>query len=280
LVPLSRSVPDAEVHKLRALDRARKMAVAMPAHRDAERSVRGLGFEIWVQSADGLVGGYIDCAVRSDGLVIRDYKSGSIYEKDADEPSTIRAAYEVQLQMYAALYHETFGIWPDRLELVPLQGEEVRVPIDHDRCSQLVKDAKALLETVNHAAVVAENTGAKDLSTLAMPCAEACASCAFRPQCKAYLMANAEMQDGWPLDARGTVSTVRSLGNGSIVLSMSDARGNVHSVRGLAPVARHPALAMLKPGTQVGVFSLQRGFPARDLREGPYTTIYHMPNGS
>jgi len=280
LVPLHLTVPNAEVHKLRALDRARRMAAELPLKRDGTGGTKGLGFEVWVQSSDGLVGGFVDCALRDDCLVLRDYKSGAIYEKDDGNESNVRAEYVIQIQMYAALYNDTFGLWPERLEIVPVRGEEAKVQVDKLRCSQLVQDAKALLAEVNATVAALHDRGASDLSTLAKPSAETCSPCGFRPQCQEYLAANADMQERWPLDIVGTVSRIQTLGNGSVALALTDRRGTVHSVRGLTPGQRHPALTLIEPGSHVGVFNLQRGYPAKDLREGPYTTVYRVPKCS
>lgn len=277
LVPLNVTVPNAEVHKLRALDRARRMAAELPLRRGTTGRAKGLGFEVWVQSSDGLVGGFIDCALQDDCLVLRDYKSGAIYERDDGNESNIRGEYVVQIQMYAALYNDTFGLWPERLEIVPVRGEEATVPVDKPRCSQLVQDAKALLCEVNAAVAALHDSGGSDPSSLAKPSIETCTACGFRPQCQAYLAANADMQERWPLDIVGTVSRIQSLGNGSVAMALTDRRGNVHSIRGLTPGQRHPALKAIETGSKVAVFNLQRGYPARDLREGPYTTIYHVP---
>jgi hypothetical protein len=42
----------------------------------------GTGFELWVESRDKAVGGWIDSARRSkDGIVLSDFKSGEVLEK-------------------------------------------------------------------------------------------------------------------------------------------------------------------------------------------------------
>jgi hypothetical protein len=276
LVPLHKAVADAEVQKLRALERARTMAAALPQQREGTGGTKGIGFELWVQSSDESVGGYLDCAIRSDGLVIRDYKSGAILEKDDDEQSRIKDEYVVQLQLYAALYNETFGVWPDRLEIVPVQGDAVTVPVDRLKCTELVRDAKVLLSEVNAAVDGLGVSGAPDTATLAQPTARVCATCAYRPHCRTYLAANADMHEQWPLDICGNVTRIQKLGNGSLALGLTDHCGRIHSIKGLMPGERHPALKMIDSGSAVGLFNLQRSYPARGLSEGPYTTLYKM----
>lgn len=276
LVPLHTTVPDAEVHRLRALDRARKLTARLPV-RDATRHTEGLGFEVWVQSSDGTVGGFIDSVFKDDGLVIRDYKSGAIYETD-EGGSSIRSEYVVQIRMYAALYSETFGVWPERLEIVPVRGDEAQISVDKHQCLQLVERAKECLTAVNAEIAASHASGAMDdLSRLATPSAETCTACSFRPQCNAYLTVNAGQQDKWPLDILGTVSRIQRLGNGSVSLGLIDLRGNARSVRGLTAGERHPALKEIEPGSHVGIFSLQRTYPVKDLSETLYTTVYLLP---
>ena len=51
--------------------------------------------------------------------------------------------------LYAALYRLTFGVWPDRLEVFPLQGTAVVVPYDAEEADGLLADAVAFLRDAN-----------------------------------------------------------------------------------------------------------------------------------
>ena len=59
-------------------------------------------------------------------------------------------------------YNDTFGLWPERLEIVPVRGDEARVQVDKLKCSLLVQDAKALLSEVNAAVAALQGSGAPD----------------------------------------------------------------------------------------------------------------------
>jgi len=51
--------------------------------------------------------------------------------------------------LYAALYRLTFGVWPVRLEVVPLQGAPLAVPYDTEEAYGLLADAVAFLQDAN-----------------------------------------------------------------------------------------------------------------------------------
>src|SRR5262249_22206152 len=149
----------------------------------------------------------------------------------------------------AALYAQTAGEWPARLELVPLQGKAVEVPFDPTDCAALLAAAIADLERVN-AAIEAASQHSEAETQLARPSAAACRHCPFRPACRAYQAARVSAgNDGeWPQDVWGEVREMRRLGNGRLLLSVSapNAQEPRH-IRGLTPDhARHPALKELR----------------------------------
>jgi hypothetical protein len=221
------------------------------------------------------VGGVIDYAFYDDGIVIRDYKSGLIFESASEvADGSVKRAFVTQLEMYAALYNTTFGTWPIRLEVVPIVGPTVTLPVDQVACSRLVEDAGLLLNNVNEAIRKIDPARPGSVIDLASPSADACRSCLFRPQCPAYAAANPQCLDGWPLDIWATVRQVQKLGNGSVAVLFEDSGSGIQTVKGLTPGDRNPALSRVTAGSKIAIFNLQRSFPARDLREGPYTTMY------
>lgn len=118
-VPLCRSIPDYEVRRLRAYHRAAEIAAACVHGRIGHQGLRkkNTGFELWVQSQDGQIGGYIDRAMMTPaGIVLSDYKSCAILNSGSRTISgVIKQAYQDQLMLYAALYHSASGKWPVRL---------------------------------------------------------------------------------------------------------------------------------------------------------------------
>ncbi len=48
----------------------------------------------------------------------------------------------MQIKLYAALYHETFGLWPTHVELVLEQGEAPTTVVNEGECEELLQAAK------------------------------------------------------------------------------------------------------------------------------------------
>jgi hypothetical protein len=275
LVPLRRSVSDFAVHQIRTLARAREVAASLSAPKTVAGSQPGTGCELWVESRSGLVAGAIDYAFYDDGVVVRDYKSGCIYDIPTISGSIeLKRDYVVQMEMYAALYNATFRVWPKRLEIMPASGAPVVVRVDEAVCETRVRAGEALLEAVNESIDHVLGRAPDDFSSLATPSPDSCSACSFRPHCSAYTKSKPDSDQGWPVDLSAVVTKVQQLGNGSLALLVTDSSGALHSIKGLTPGERHPALSIVQAGAQVSVFNLVRAYPAKDLREGPYTTIY------
>jgi RecB family exonuclease len=282
-VPVRSAVPDLEVRRLRAQERALAIAQAAGVARRAAPEKAVTGFERWVESPDGTVGGYIDHVMATpEGPVLRDYKSGSVRDVTPGGPAGLREGFVAQLRLYAALYAAAAGVWPARLELVPLQGETVAVPFDPAECEALLADAVAVLGWIN--AIIAAPTGSAQEAEarLATPSVGACRHCPFRPACAAYRLARTGApEDGtWPEDAWGELREVRRLGNGKLLLTLGSGSegGDSRQVRGISPdVDRHPALEHLREGEQIALFNL-KGAPAGGTRsESLWTVIYKVP---
>ncbi len=276
LVPLKKSVPDYEVLRLRAVNKALTIA-----QRDFSGSREMPGprvlFEQWVQTADGLVGGFIDEIHESpEGIVIRDYKSGYILDhSDIDSP-LIREEYVTQMQLYSALYKSSTGVWPTRLELIPTQGPGVNVPFDPAECERLLAKAVLLLTDLNEAVHRLASEGTTKLALkLGNPKSETCRFCSFRPSCPAYRQNPRETDGLWPNDVCGFVVDILTLGNGRVNLKLVTNNEQMVFVRGLDPrPERHPALILLKMLDELAIFNLGVGPGAASFRETLLTTIY------
>ena len=278
LLPLREVVPDYEVRRLRAVARARELAadaVALPARRDQAGS--GLfGYELLVSTPDSLAAGRVDAVLHGEhGPVIRDYKSGAIYESGMGVP-TVKHKYAVQLQLYAAIYATMAGVWPARLELKALSGESANVTFTPADCSQMLGRALELRDAVNRAIASAADPEART-EVLARPSEEACRHCSYRPNCTPYRAARAVAgEGGWPLDVWGELTEARALGNGKVMLTLEAASGTVR-VRGLTPGPhRHPALARLRAGDRLGVFNMRPAGSPTSYTEGLFTVIYKI----
>ena len=285
-VPLRRSVPDFEVRRIQAMALAEKMphrASSAPWTPADGRHQARFGPEIPVSSSDGLISARLDSVVSSDGgVIIRDYKSGSLYESPWESNSPVRLSYEVQLKVYAALYFDAFGVWPFQLELVPLSGVATIVACDPDECRRLVDDARLLFMAVNH--IIGEATARFSgvQWRLARPAPRVCASCEYRPACGPYRQGGVpEVEEGGsPRDAWGRIQAMQRLGNGSFAMSVTADHGLVH-IRGLSGDARrHPALSACSPGDPVSFFGMRAAGSDGLFTESPMTTVYREPAAS
>ena len=277
LSPLERSVPDIEVLRIRttrlALDIARK---SQTTRRRGRRHVTppSYGHEIPVQSADSLVRGTIDAVIPADGtgIIIQDYKSGSIVELEDGNEFHPKASYQTQMKMYAGLYAENFGEWPVSLALASLTGERQGVPFTKNECSNLLDEAKATLRWINETVKNHPSTSLPPI--LASPSPEACIFCQFRPACGPYRIAVAKQdREHWPLDVIGKVESLTRLGNSKMMLSLATGTDSV-KIPGLSSGDRHPALSALQPGDMAGVFNLRRSRPTAPYSESRLTTVH------
>jgi len=239
----------------------------------------GFGCEIWVQSKDGTVGGYIDAVYQGEsGRIIRDFKTGPILEENGNDETIIHSDYLVQIKLYAALYHETFGLWPTHVELMPVQGEAVRTAVDQGECEELLQAAKRKRSDVNNRIRAALLKGRDGLPTLASPSVSNCRFCLWRPGCTAYWDESEGIgSSDWPPDVQGTVTAMQALGNGRLLLIVRDKEGMEKRVRQLDPSPdRHPALVKLSLGTRVGIYNTRRSLSQNDCVETNSSTIYRM----
>ena len=172
------------------------------------------------------MGGVVDRIVPGDrGVELIDYKTGAVTENAIGD---VKAAYEVQLLLYAGLYHENYGEWPEKLTLTSLTGTRHDVPLDVSRVHHLMDEARLKLNEIN-----ALITSEMPAERLANPSPAACAFCGYRPLCKESWKQR-EKNTKWPADLWGIVESVTMLGNGTLFLRLRTGEEQV-AVRGLSP---------------------------------------------
>jgi RecB family exonuclease len=279
LVPLSSAVPDFQVRKLRALAGARALAdAAVPKPRsDHAKHHLLFGYEVAVATPDGQAGGRIDGVIPSkDGPIIRDYKSGAIYEVSDTHELAIKEAYSAQLKLYAAIYAAMTGTWPSRLELVPVGAKPEPVKFTVDESTSLLSTAVHLHDRINRI-VESGTTATSKMVELAAPLPATCTHCPYRPNCMPYRDALASDDvSGWPSDFHGELLDVRTLGNGRRMVSL-DCSGRTVLIRGLNPDPdRHPALGLSVTGDAIAVYNLRPAGSPTSFSEGPSTVFYKM----
>ena len=281
LVPLSTSDRLYEVRRFQAEEASLSLArysSAQPPRYESGGSASGLGSELWVETADKRIGGFID-VVLLDGaiLVLRDYKTGLVTELDNGGEVSIKEAYQDQLRIYAALYSETFGQWPGRLEVVTPVGETFIVEGEPTECLQLLDNAKALLDEIVELIEAAEsNVEAQEV--LASPSPAACGICSFRPLCIPYLRsAPGNGEDGWPLDVWGRCTDLAKGEDDTVAITLESSQGEELRIRGIQDdTARNPALAEATEGAIIAAFSLRPRQEAESFVSGAQSTIYRV----
>lgn len=282
LVPLRAAVPDYEVRRLQALSAARAIAAeacSIP-HRGDAHDHAPLGCEVPVSTPDGQAGGRVDAVAPSgDGPILKDYKSGTIYDREGAARGAIKPEYAAQLKLCAAIYAAMTGTWPSRLEVVPIAGLPESVPFTREECMGLLNEAIGLRDRIN-GVIASGGALATQIEQLATPAPRACTHCGYRPQCAAYLEARGRDPGvRWPLDVRGQLIERRMLGNGRLLLGL-DSGGTTVYIRGIDPSPeRHPALMRMAAGDTVASFNLRPVGSPTSFAEGSFTVFYVVPAG-
>lgn len=280
-VPLCKNIPDFEVRRLRSYRQAREIAQAAahasgPHGRDSSGCT---GFELWIETDDGSVGGYIDRARRTEeGIVLLDYKSGAILERESNGGlREVKAEYQDQMQLYAALYQHKFGEWPVHLDLVPPQGPAVRLTYKPASAEQLLANAKGLLRDANRR-IAEVQSGISQVTSLASPCAGNCRLCMFRPACQAYwVLRQHDSIQRWPYDVKGILRDKTTLRTGTLCLRIAAdcSLPDLVTIRNVnSSPERHPLLESYQTGSHLAVYGLQYQHRSKDYTETQNTVIY------
>jgi PD-(D/E)XK nuclease superfamily len=260
-VPLRLTAPKYEVRRAQACTKALSIAkeASEVSRATAECHDAKTYFEKWVSSGDEVVGGVVDYLHEtSSELVVRDYKTGSVFDDDSSDPQ-VRESYKTQLWLYAALVHETFGRWPTKLELVPLAGSPIEIEFEPDRCAELLADARRTFVKVNANIRRAIECGREEVVALAAPASGTCWYCQYRPGCVSYWRAReVTTDDGWPTDVRGVIRSARQFMDGRTLIELEPKDGEIIRVRGLSTdEGRYPGMSKLKPGLSVAIYNLR-----------------------
>lgn len=114
------------------------------------------------------------------GKVIEDYKTGSLLESDTGE---VKAAYKLQVLLYAALEHESTGEFPQTAQLIPLEGEPVSIMINEEVALSEAQGVVALLDEYNG------QLKSKRPQELAAPSPDHCQFCPYTARCPGFWFA-------------------------------------------------------------------------------------------
>lgn len=277
LDPLQSTAPMYQVLKKRTCARASDIRSTKSSQSAATTKTgrRPTGYEVWVESRDQAVAGSIDRVERIDGaIVLSDLKTGGLVEAvQQNKKSSVKKSYEVQLKLYAALYEQTFGVWPSRLRVVPLSGPALDLNFTPEECARLLADAAGMLQSLNDKIRVS----LRPIPDLAFPSPAVCRFCTFRPVCKAYRQQSSKAPQAWPADVFGVIWDINALRDGKVNLRIATDSGEQVILRALTSNL-HPALKDIQRGHQVGMFNARATAGRREFGEGPLTVLYRYEN--
>jgi hypothetical protein len=261
---------------IRTIERTRLSAVRL-ALRQPVRSGAGKGIgwtEVRLESPDGMVVGKVDAIDRSDGSIrLTDFKSGDV----VDGRGTVKDDYSLQLRLYAALFHEVEGSWPDELRVVDRRGGAHDVQLDREQALRELQSLRERLQTLRGAVGDAESSDQEHLAAIAEPSPEGCALCRHRPSCTAYmtrLVASGLLRLGSgdfdSVDLHGNLVGATQIAGDRTRIQLRTESGN-YVVRGLTPDGRfRPSdadTAPPPPGSSVAVFAARPSRPLKQMTE-------------
>ncbi|AKB67565.1 hypothetical protein DU57_14210 [Methanosarcina mazei] len=226
--------------------------------------------ELWLRTHDKICVGKADCVKVSDSFVeIVDYKS-----TETVDPKKLKE-YSIQLKLYCALYHETYGTWPSSLKVMLINNKQIEVRFTKEECENLLKDTKKTFFEVND--IISTVSETKNLmSKLASPSPEACHFCDFRPVCTPYWEERkSSPKELWPSDLKGKLVRKKPWGKKRVYIEVEMENKEMVKVVDLLP-ERHPALEILN--YEIAIFSLNKNKKnPRIFHEGQLTVVYLTP---
>jgi RecB family exonuclease len=212
--------------------------------------IKDLLSEEWLVGRGGRLRGKADLIIRSPGRhEVLDYKSG---RGVGQETTDIRASYRRQLQLYAVLEFEASGEWPDKGELIPLEGPPLEVATDPSVCLALADEAMELMRQYNEVVPSAQPANVSP---------DTCPVCDFSIECRAFWD---EFDAGWAqvfIGAVGSIKEIETSSLGGTSLRMKVVGGSVEQpeilIRNIDDL-HHPAVKLAKEGLGVYVVGLRR----------------------
>ncbi len=252
-IPLKRSVPYFAIKKLQTLKYLYKSTNSGKSF--SNKINRSLS-EKWFESTDKKIGGYIDLVLEGEKIKIVDFKTGEVY---ADrESKRVKPEYEIQLKLYAWLYFEKTGNYPDELWLVDLKQQWHSIPFIPEECESLANEAKRRLNDIS--LKVKENQS----GTLALPNFETCQNCNFKPACKFYWTLESNDKNHF-LDLKGSLKAVEEFQSGSLNLEIENEDG-IHYIVNFKQID-FESMKLLQ-NQEVQIFNL-----LRTKKEGVFTIL-------
>jgi hypothetical protein len=212
-IPLKQSVPYFAIKKLQTF---KYLFQSVDSRKSFSNKSPKSYSEKWLESTDKKIGGYVDLILEGEKTKLIDFKTGKVL--DDGKPKRIKSEYEVQLKLYAWLYFEKTGSYPDELWLVDLKQRWHSIPFKPEECELLADEARQMLRDIS--LKVKENQN----EALASPSFETCQNCNFKPACKYYWKIK-PIESTPFLDLKGTLTSVKKFQTGSLNLEIENEEG-------------------------------------------------------
>ena len=210
LIPLKKSVKKG--YAIKKLQVKSLMYSKNNNKKDRQKKQIVYDHERWMRSEDGLIVGRADLITeREQCTKITDFKTGRIVEEEGD----IKEKIEDQMKLYAYLYNEENGNFPDELLIIDLSQKEYLVEFSIEECILLAKEAKQILQETN-------NKVRKNLSEkLANASHDNCRLCLYKPACVFHWNLDQDEKSDF-VNLKGKLSEVKQFTNGDITARINN----------------------------------------------------------
>ena len=252
-VPLIKSVSEFELKRVQTLNYISRISEKThnPAPFNSNNSIEP---EKYLSSENWKLSGQIDAIITTEhGTIIRDYKTGKVYE-DSEEGEVLKNSYKNQLMLYAFLYKQERNEWPIKLEIVTSQGEVIDIPYEKSDCENLAQNSLTKLKNLAEKIESLQEDPSR-IMELGNP-GDTCTWCQYRPSCPAYKdfrKKNAYPEGTNRFDLWGTFNGQKKSRAPFIVLELK-IEGKLISVQDLNPTL-YPILDKLTEKDSVGIFN-------------------------
>lgn len=187
--------------RVRTIRMAMERAAGQHRSPQAVEPIRTVRIERSLVSRDGAVVGRPDrVEVDGDSARVVDVKTGRRSSPIASE------AERRQLLIYAYLWHEESGVWPQSGSIETRDGGGLEVSLDSSEAIEIVREAVDARNRANE-----EIEGGASWSILGRPSTDTCRHCVFRALCPAY-WSIATPTDRYTQDVKGTIEAIDNAG--------------------------------------------------------------------
>lgn len=260
--PLSENVPGYTIKKLQVKSLLKSRGKTNI--QENKKTSTSILTEKWLEAKDSLIGGYTDIIFnRNDYIKLSDFKSGGVFLEEGE----IKEEYEDQLKLYAYLYSQVFGKYPDQLSIIDLEKKEYLVTFTPQGCEALADKAKEALSKIN--SLIEKN----ERRALAKPTWDHCKSCLYRPACSFYWQLPLSEGISTFRDVRGRVTAVNKFRNGNLNTTLNTCNGEliVSQVSG-----EYSSFLTDSIGKEVAFYNVMQSKRIRGYRAIKTTKVYEV----